>query len=126
VILCDAGVSGEQLEDGGELSAAADIGDDEWRPIVALGLRNHGRRAEDSIQARLGPADVTDVLERDLVSAAARLPDEPEVGEVVALAREPWTGPQGSTVPQQPLPRQQADHGLPKLTFGTCLASAGA
>ena len=79
--------------------------------------------------------DFGDVVERELAAPDCVDPQQSEVREQVSLAAKkasevPWT-----PTPEQPLPRQQhlSGHGalrqvvgLPKFTFGTCLASAGA
>ncbi len=72
---------------------------------------------------------IADVLQHQFVDAAARLANEPEIREEVSLAAE--EGERGTAAPEQSLPRQRNIHGgvyegFVKLTFGTCLASAGA
>ena len=57
--------------------------------------------------------------------------NQPEVGEHVPLAAQRRRETPGTAAPQQPFPRQRdcprpSTTASPKLTFGTCLASAGA
>src|SRR6185436_10680569 len=84
-------------------------------------------RAQERLEPRLAPADLGDVGQEQLVDEIAVLAHETEVGEEVFLARE--RGERRAAAPEQPLPRQRNLHGGQvslKLTFGTCLASAGA
>src|SRR5262245_11889193 len=89
-------------------------------------MDHDGRRSEDASGSRLRASDVADVLDGYFVRAAGRFPNEPEVRQVIPFARPPGARPQGTAAPEQPFPRKRMVHGLPKLTLGTCFASAGA
>ena len=86
-----ARVAGEELEQRGELLAAADRGEDERRRRRPW--NDEGRRAQDPIEPRLGAANVADVVEREFVRVIALEAHEPEVGEEIPFARTPPCGP---------------------------------
>src|SRR5262245_33545266 len=128
VVEVDGGtrIGREQLEERGELRAAADVGDDERRTVVALRVHDDRRGAEHTIETRFGAADLADVLQRDLGGARARRAHEPKVRQEIVLARQMGMEPLGTTAPQQPFPGQRRVHDFEKLTLGTCFASGGA
>ncbi len=121
-----ARIRSHQFEHRRQLPSAADVGDDERRPAVVFGVHDHCRCAENAIEPGFRSADFTDVLQRYFVGAAVRFADQPEIGQVVAVAGESCVKPIGTAAPQQPFPWQRSVHDLLKLTFGTCFASAGA
>ena len=121
-----ARIGREKLERGGQLRAAPDVSDHQRRPIVPLRVNDDGRCAEDAIESGFRAADVADVLDGEFVRAARRFPNQTEIRQVIPFARQPGADPQGTAAPEQPFPRKGRVHGLPKLTLGTCLASAGA
>ena len=119
--------AGEQLEHRGELGAAADVAKHERRPAVSrartMSVEVPSRRSSQ----RPRRLDVADVVDGKLVFPAVRDAHQPEVGQAVAAcAAAAGNGRSTAAVPRAAeIPRPVA-HRVLKLTFGTCLASAGA